>query len=82
MHIYLVGLEVSARKIDITRLKKFAFSEIPKDNPLREVLLSECDVLDSAEFLAKSDVWLKLASLAVPHVSKIRLSNNNAKVKQ
>jgi hypothetical protein len=32
-----------ARQVDVRKLKDFAFREIPKDNMLRELLLSERD---------------------------------------
>jgi hypothetical protein len=69
-------------QVDIGKLKEFAFNNIPKDNPLREIILSERDLLDSTEFLVKIDVWLRLASLVLPSVSKVRLSNTEVEVKQ
>jgi hypothetical protein len=48
-------------KIGIRRLKEFAFSELPNGSVLREILLSEHDELDLYEFLAKVEIWLKLA---------------------
>lgn len=47
--------------IDITRLKEFALSEIPHDWVLRDLLLSEKTLLSKWEFIAKVDLWLKLA---------------------
>jgi hypothetical protein len=51
-------------QVDIRKLKEFAFYKIPRDNPLRSIILSEQDRLDPSEFLAKVDVWLKLSRLA------------------
>lgn len=48
-------------KLNIRRLRDFAFSEIPKEWILREILLSEHDELDVPEFIAKAGIWLKLA---------------------
>jgi len=47
--------------IDITRLKEFALNEIPHDWVLRDLLLSEKTSLSKWEFIAKVDLWLKLA---------------------
>ena len=48
------------RKIDIRPLKTFAFKELPKNLPLRKVLLAERDILKTQEFLAKMETWLNL----------------------
>jgi hypothetical protein len=50
-------------QVNIRRLKEFALSDIPKDNPLQQIILSEKNLLDPIEFLAKVDVWLKLSRL-------------------
>jgi len=47
--------------IDISRLKEFALSEIPHDWVLHDLLLSEKTLLSKWEFIAKVDLWLKLA---------------------
>lgn len=47
-------------QVDIRKLKEFASNKIPKDNPLREIIMSEQDLLGSTEFLVKVDVWLRL----------------------
>jgi hypothetical protein len=47
--------------IDITRLKELALNEIPHDSVLRDLLLSEKTFLGAWEFIAKVDLWLKLA---------------------
>jgi hypothetical protein len=47
-------------KVNIQRLKDFAFKEIPRDNLLREILLSERDELEITEFASKIDIWLRL----------------------
>lgn len=48
------------RRIDIRSLKEFARQHLPRDSALREIILSDRDVLDAEEFLVKVDVWLKL----------------------
>lgn len=48
-------------KVNIQRLKDFAFTEIPRDWVLREIILSEHDELDVIEFIAKAEIWIKLA---------------------
>jgi hypothetical protein len=47
-------------KVNIRRLKDFAFKEIPRDNLLREILLGERDELEITEFTSKIDIWLRL----------------------
>lgn len=49
------------KRVNICGLKKFAFTELSKDSILREILLSEHDELETSEFIAKSEIWLKLA---------------------
>ena len=51
---------MSKTKISIRKLKDFAFTQLPKDWALREILLSEQDALDIYVFLARLPVWLKL----------------------
>lgn len=52
-----------ACKVSIRRLKEFVLNELARDNPLREIVLGESDLLDPAEFLVKIDVWLRLSKL-------------------
>ena len=47
-------------KINIRRLKNFAFEKLPRNWALREILLSEKDELDSQTFIARLPIWLKL----------------------
>lgn len=51
---------MSKAKINIRRLKVFAFNNLPKDGALRECLLAERDLLNADEFLAKMEIYLKL----------------------
>jgi len=51
---------MSKTKINIRKLKNFAFDDLPKDWPLREILLSEDDELDVSTFLARLPLWLNL----------------------
>lgn len=53
---------MSKTKINIRRLKKFAFNELP-DGALRQVLLIERDELECSVFLNRLPVWLKLSRL-------------------
>lgn len=48
-------------KVNIRRLKAFAFENLPKGWVLRDLLLTEHDELEPSEFCAKMDLWLKLA---------------------
>ena len=47
-------------KIDISRIKQFAYNEIPRDYVLRDILLGERDEMDIVEFAIKIGIWLKL----------------------
>lgn len=49
------------KKLDIRRLKNFAFNELPKEWMLRDILLSEHDELEVFDFIVKAEIWLKLA---------------------
>jgi hypothetical protein len=46
--------------ISLRVLKQFAVEKLPKDWPLREVLVTEEDEIGAIEFLAKARVWLVL----------------------
>jgi len=48
-------------KINMKKLKEFAYQRLPRNNPLREVIISEDDELDPNVFLARLSVWLKLS---------------------
>jgi hypothetical protein len=52
---------MSSGRVNISRLKDFAFSELPRSWILREIILNERDELDVSEFVAKAEIWLKLA---------------------
>jgi hypothetical protein len=45
------------REIDIWPLKAFASEKLPKNWPLRKVLLAERDISTVHEFLAKLETW-------------------------
>lgn len=47
-------------KISIRKLKDFAFTQLPRDSALREILLSEDDELDRITFIERMNVWLRL----------------------
>ena len=49
--------------VPILVLKQLAAQRPPGD-PLREVVLSEPDLIPTAEFPAKAEVWVKLIRLA------------------
>jgi hypothetical protein len=48
-------------EVDIRPLKSFVFERFPKDSTIYDVFFTEQDLLGVSEFLAKVDVWLKLA---------------------
>ena len=47
------------RLVDISGVKNFART-LSRDSLLREVILAEPDQLSPVEFLAKSEVWLRI----------------------
>ena len=49
-------------RIKMKALKEFASQRLPRNAPLREVLLSEEDELEVDVFLARLPIWLKLSS--------------------
>ena len=46
--------------IRIARLKQVASDNLPKDSPLREVLLVDNDQLQVNDFLSRIPLWLRL----------------------
>jgi hypothetical protein len=62
---YIDVHSMSKTKISIRKLKDFAFSELPRGWILREVILSERDELDASDFVAKAEIWLKLAKRTI-----------------
>jgi hypothetical protein len=50
-------------KVDIRKLKAFAFSEIQQHWVLREVILAENDEVDIPTFLARLGIWLQLSKI-------------------
>ncbi len=51
---------MNSTKIDIRPIKDFAYTEIPRDYVLRDILLDERDELDASEFAIKIGIWMKL----------------------
>ena len=47
--------------INISKLKEFAYNRLPRSSQLRDLIISEKEVLCIDEFLAKIEVWLKIA---------------------
>ena len=52
-------IKASPTNVDIRRLKAFALS-LPREATLRDLLLTEEDQMNTDEFLAKMDIWLKI----------------------
>jgi hypothetical protein len=48
-------------KINITKLKNFAYTQLPQDSILREILLLESTEIDTSTFLARLPIWLQLS---------------------
>lgn len=46
--------------VNIRSLKRWAKKDLSEDSILREVLLSEKDILEPKVFLAKAEIWFQL----------------------
>ena len=57
-------------RVNISRLKVWAYSGLRPDSNLRSILLVEPEVMTVGEFLARSSTWLKIARLEEPRESK------------
>ena len=51
-------------KVDMRALKSFAIQKLPKEWPLREILLSDEDELEITVFLARLPLWLRLSRVS------------------
>jgi len=49
------------KSVNISPLKKFALEELPKDSPLREILIAETSEIDVSTFLARLPIWVQLS---------------------
>ena len=47
--------------INISKLKEFAYKRLSRRSQLRDLIISEKELLCIDEFLAKIEVWLKIA---------------------
>jgi hypothetical protein len=56
-------------RVNISRLKRWAYSGLRPNSNLRSILLAETEVMTVWEFLAKSSTWLKIAQLEEPRKS-------------
>jgi hypothetical protein len=54
---------VADGRVNISKLKKWAYSGLRPDSRLRSILLVEPEVMTVGEFLTKSSTWLKIAQL-------------------
>jgi hypothetical protein len=54
--------KIQERSLSTGRLKAVA-SELPKEHPLRQVLMVEADEMEQEEFLAKLRTWLRLLAV-------------------
>ena len=50
-------------RVNISRLKRWAYSGLRPNSRLRSILLADPEVMTVGEFLAKSSTWLKIAQL-------------------
>jgi len=51
---------MSRTKVNIKKLKDFAYKSLPENWPLREILLSDNEEIDVQTLLARLPIWLKL----------------------
>ena len=54
--------KIQERSLSTGRFKAVA-SELPKEHPLRQVLMVEADEMEQEEFLAKLRTWLRLLAV-------------------
>jgi len=54
--------EASASIVRIDRLKQWVLQKLPKESKLRELILSEKEILTVDEFVTKLETWLLLAA--------------------
>jgi len=57
-----LATNVSKTKVNIGGLKTFAMQQLPRDWPLRELLLAESDELEISIFLARLPIWVQLSN--------------------
>ncbi len=48
-------------RVEVCRLKEFASHRLPPGSLLRELLLSESEQMEASAFVAKLEVWLRVA---------------------
>ncbi len=58
----MTSARIRGRVLPTVRLKAVA-SKLPKEHPLRQVLMVEADEMEQEEFLAKLRTWLRLLAL-------------------
>ena len=54
--------EASASTVRIDRLKQWVLQKLPRESKLRELILSEKEILTVDEFVTKLETWLLLAA--------------------
>jgi hypothetical protein len=58
----MAAARIQERSLVTARLKSIA-SKLPKEHPLRQVLMVEADEMEREEFLAKLRTWMRLLAL-------------------
>jgi hypothetical protein len=51
--------EAPASTVNIGRLKQWVLQSLPRESKLRELILSEKEILTVAEFVVKLETWLR-----------------------
>jgi len=51
---------LASTKIDIKKLKHFAYCSVPGSRPLYQIMLLEEDTMEIEVFLSRLPLWLKL----------------------
>jgi len=54
--------EAPSSTISISRLKQWVLQKLPRESKLRELILSEKEILTVDEFVSKLETWLLLAT--------------------
>ena len=54
--------EASASTVRIDRLKQWVLQKLPRESKLRELILSEKEILTADEYITKLETWLLLGA--------------------
>jgi hypothetical protein len=61
---------MSTKPLDLRPLKKFVIEHLPVDSSLRDVILTDDDLVTPPEYLMRLRIWLKLLRLELVRVRR------------